>query len=179
MKELKSKVIDIRAKRRLKAAASQTSLIDCDFLPTEPIPKATITIEPLQPQSMREQPDNKQTDWQQLTAQAERINHLSAELEVAMFELKAIASDINCRRRIKHNRRKPPKSVCEYLSTVVPYVTHKQSGTFVLTNRSVDLFRAEREATQVAKTLRRQAKRKKVVSPPRRRNKCQLLGWLT
>lgn len=171
MKELKPKIIDIRVKRRLKAASSQTSL-QCPPLPiTEPSRRVTSAIEPLQPQKPLEIPPSQQTGWQRLAAQAELINQLATELEEAMFELKAIATDINCTQRLQRHPQKPSKSVCEYLPTVVPYVAHKQTGTFVLTKRSVDLFRAEREATQVAEALRRQAKRKRVVPRLSRSNK--------
>lgn len=170
MKELKPKIIDIRVKRRLKEASSQTSL-HCPQPITEPSRRVTSTIEPLQPQKPQELPPSKQTGWQRLTAQAERINQLAAELEAAMFELKAIATDINCVQRLQQYPQKLSNSVCEYLPTVVPYVAHKQSGTFVLTKRSVDLFQAEREATQVAEALRSQAKRKRVVPRRSRSNK--------
>lgn len=156
MEELKPKIVDIQAKRRLKAASSQTSpLNQCPRMSrTESIQKVATVIKPLQPQLMPELPLSNQTRKQRLAAQAELINQLAAQLEEAMFELKAIATEINCDRRIQQNTQKPPQPVCEYLTAVVPCVTQKQSGTFVLTNRSVDLFRAEREANQVAQALR-------------------------
>ena len=109
--------------------------------------------------------------WQRLAAQAERINQLSAELEKAMFELKVIANDINREQRTIQVAQKPTKSTCEYVTAIVPCVRRKKAGAFVLTTRPVDLFQAEREATQVAQTLRHRAKRRRVVSPLMRKKK--------
>jgi hypothetical protein len=186
MKELKPRITDIRANSRSRNDRRLASRKSSGFtnkvesckpspLPHSLAPKAR-AIAPLQPQLALEQslPAQK-SGWQRLAGQAELINKLAAELEEAMCELKAIAHDINCNRR-KQNTQKPIKHACEYLAAIVPHVKYK-TGAFVLTTRPVDLFRAEREATQLAKTLRNRAKRR--VSPLSRRNKHPLLSWLS
>jgi hypothetical protein len=178
MKEFKPKITDINAKRNRAETCRQTSQHHC--MPVsgrEPIQGATTAIAALQPQMKQEDVLQGKTGWQGLTAQAARINQLAAELEEAMFEFKVIANDVNLERRITQATKKPIKSVCEYLTAIVPCVKHKKGGAFVLTTRKVDLFQAEREALQVAQVLRRQAKRRRVASPPSR-NKLPVLGWL-
>lgn len=129
-----------------------------------------------------------------LESQAQRINQLSAELEAAVLELKAIASEVNqdwralqaiqesstgaiCaqEQRFAIAFAKPGATaakrdaresfipdVCEYQAANVPNVKQKQSGSFVLTSRPVDLFQAEREAALLAQTLRQRARRKRI-----------------
>lgn len=177
MKELKPKITDINAKRKHATTCRQTSQYHC--MPVsgrEPIQGATTAIAALQPQ-LKQEVLQRKTGWQGLTAQAARINQLAAELEEAMFEFKVIANDVNLERRITQATKKPIKSVCEYLTAIVPCVKRKKGGAFVLTTRKVDLFQAEREAVQVAQVLRRQAKRRRVASPLSR-NKLPVLGWL-
>jgi hypothetical protein len=98
-----------------------------------------------------------------LESQAERINQLSAELEAAVFELKAIASEINPDWRAIQATEKSATNadICEYRSTAVPHVEPKQDGSLVLRSRPVDLFQAEREAALLAQTLRKRAKKKR------------------
>ncbi|MBW4546941.1 MAG: hypothetical protein KME25_21230 [Symplocastrum torsivum CPER-KK1] len=98
-----------------------------------------------------------------LESQAERINRLSAELEVAVLELKAIASDINRDWKAIQATQKSSTStaICEYRAAVVPQVEIKSDGSFVLQSRAVDLFQAEREAALLAQTLRHRAKQKR------------------
>lgn len=174
MKELKPKITDINAKRNRTATCRQTQHNCMPVSGRKPIQGATTAIAALQPQ-MKQEVLQRKTGWQGLTAQAARINQLAAELEEAMFEFKVIANDVNIERRITQATKKPIKSVCEYLTTIVPCVKHKKGGAFVLTTRKVDLFQAEREAVQVAQVLRRQAKRRRVASP---RNKLPVLGLL-
>lgn len=113
-----------------------------------------------------------------LEHQAERINQLSAELEAAMLDLKAIASEVNRDWRALQATQKPTTgasskqdaiasfvpNVCEYQSVNIPSVQHKRSGSFVLTSRPVDLFKAEREANLLAQTLRHRARKKRMKS---------------
>ena len=98
-----------------------------------------------------------------LESQAKRINQLSAELEAAVFELKAIASEINPDWRAMQATHKSSTTtdVCKYHSAVVVQVEPKQDGSFVLKSKSVDLFKAEREAALLAQTLRHRAKKKR------------------
>ena len=137
-----------------------------------------------------------------LESQGQRINQLSAELEAAVLELKAIASEVNRDWRALQAIQEPGKGaicatlrllqrstqqrnalafakpgataakrearesfipdVCEYQAANVPNVKQKQSGSFVLTSRPVDLFQAEREAALLAQTLRQRARRKRI-----------------
>jgi len=131
---------------------------------------------------------------ERLESQAQRINQLSAELEAAVLELKAIASEVNRDWRALQAIQEPGKGaicasqqrfaialakpgetaakrdaresfipdVCEYQAANVPNVKQKQSGSFVLTSRPVDLFQAEREAALLAQTLRQRARRKRI-----------------
>ena len=98
-----------------------------------------------------------------LESQAERINRLSAELEVAVLELKAIAFEINRDWKAIQATQKSSTStnICEYRAAVVPQVEIKSDGSFILKSRAVDLFQAEREAALLAQTLRHRAKQKR------------------
>jgi len=123
-------------------------------------------IPPLQPQIAPESTQNNCAEWQHLAAQADRINQLAAELEAAVFELKAIENQIDC-------TQKPSEAVCEYRSVVVPQVKpqikrHKTAG-FIVTTKVIDLFQAEREAQQLAQTLRQRTKT---------RRKPHIFSWL-
>lgn len=113
-----------------------------------------------------------------LEHQAERINQLSAELEAAMLELKVIASEVNRDWRALQATQKPTTgaiakrdaiasfvpNVCEYQTIHLPSVQYKRSGSFVLTSRPVDLFKAEREANVLAQTLRHRSRKKRLKS---------------
>ena len=103
--------------------------------------------------------------WKRLESQAARINQLSVELEEAILEFKAIASEVNRDWRAIQATQEPTSAVadiCEYQKVNVPNAHQKPSGSFVLTSRTVDLFKAEREAEVLAQTLRRRAKRKRL-----------------
>lgn len=102
-----------------------------------------------------------------LETQAGLVNELSAELEAAMLELKAIASEMNRDWRAIQltigSVNRPTAAipnVCEYQVTNVPNVQRKRSGAFILTSRPVDLFKAEREATLLAQALRRRSRKR-------------------
>lgn len=97
-----------------------------------------------------------------LEAQAERINQLSAELEIAMIELKTISSEVKRHMRTMQTGNKPIPNgdICECISSIVPYVGQKPCGSLLLTTRPVDLFKPEREAALIAKELREQVRRK-------------------
>ena len=111
-----------------------------------------------------------------LEAQVDRINYLSAQLEMAMFDLKAIADAVHRDWRLAelhHERSLPetteqPAILCEYSTAVVPYVCQRDDRSFLLTVRAVDLFKAERDAVQTATALRQWSQRKKVTVPERR-----------
>lgn len=92
-----------------------------------------------------------------LEAQATQINRLSAELEAAIQELKAISAQVNT--DLKSFRGNA--DICEYKVTSVPYVGQKLDGSLVLTARSIDLYKAEREAASLAQKLRRRTRKKR------------------
>ncbi len=98
-----------------------------------------------------------------LESQAEYINELAAELEVAVLEFKGIASEVNRDWRAMQGIQKTAAKIadiCEYRAAVVPQVERKKDGSFVLKSRLVDLFQAEREATLLAQSLRSRARKK-------------------
>ncbi len=113
------------------------------------------------PQAVLQQRANQ--GWRRLERQAQRINQLANELEAAVLELKAIASEVNPDWRAIQATQKSSTSVdvCEYHAAVVPKVEPKQDGSFVLRSRAVDLFQAEREAMLLAQTLRHRARKKR------------------
>ncbi|HEY9875569.1 MAG TPA: hypothetical protein V6D12_19210 [Candidatus Obscuribacterales bacterium] len=98
-----------------------------------------------------------------LDVQAERLNQLSNELEAAMIELKAIATDVNRDLRAVQATGQAcfVSKICEFVADVVPYVVQKPSGSLVLILRPVDLFKPEREAALIAQFLRRLGSRKR------------------
>lgn len=100
----------------------------------------------------------------ELKHQAERINRLSAELEAAVCEFKAIASEVNQDWKALQAMQEQTSAIadiCQYQTVHLAVVQQKSSGSFVLTSQTVDLFKAEREAALLAQTLRRRAKRKR------------------
>lgn len=118
-------------------------------------------IPPLQPQIPSESARHN-CAGQHLAAQADKINQLAAELETAIFELKAIASQIEYTQQLSGR-------ACEYRSAVIPHVKRRKATEFILTTKVIDLFQAEREAQQLAQTLRQKTKTKR---------KFPLLNWL-
>ncbi len=105
------------------------------------------------------------SDWERLLVQAQRINQMAKELEVAMLELKTIASILNSQRRYLHPLGRISQNICQYFSVSVPWVKVKSDKSLILTTRRVDLFKAEKEATLLAQQLRQQSKKPKLSSP--------------
>lgn len=102
--------------------------------------------------------------FQRLDAQAEAVNQLSAKQEAAILKLKAIAEQVGQDWQVSEpisitNSTKavrlPP--MCEYLEPAVPHIEKDQHGNFIVTSRSVDLFKSEREAERNAEELRHRA----------------------
>lgn len=89
---------------------------------------------------------------QRLEAQADRINRLSLDQEAALLELKTIAEQIDRNRKSEDDGLEEP--TWEYLSAAVPLVERDETGMFVVTTRSVDLYQAERDAVLMAQSLR-------------------------
>lgn len=101
------------------------------------------------------------TAFQRLEVQVEHINDLAVAQETAMRELKAIADRLERDWKAIELEEAPGTNleamvpvVCDYLTTTVPYVEKDDNGTFLLTTRAIDLFKAEREAALTAQTLR-------------------------
>lgn len=114
---------------------------------------------PLQP--LRELSERQFAEMlKRLEMQAQHINELSSAQEVAMLELKAMAE--KAERGFKGSEtenggkgdRLSSSALCEYLEPAVPHIEKDEYGAFVLTTRSIDLFKAEREANRVADALR-------------------------
>lgn len=113
-----------------------------------------------------------------LESQVQHINQLSAVQESAVLELKTIAEQVErewktleqSQHDYSHYRDSgeaaldsPP--ICEYVGTAVPQIEKNQDGIYVLSARSLDLFKAEREATLTAEALRHRANRKNISEP--------------
>ncbi len=98
-----------------------------------------------------------------LESQAERINQLSSELETAVVEFKVIASEVNRDWKAIQAIQEPRNvsvDICDYQAVYIPNVQQKSSGSFVMRSRTIDLFKAEREAALLAQTLRHRARKK-------------------
>lgn len=157
MKELKTKVRGIGRKRGRAATCRQPNY--CLPVPGNKHSRGVTTaIAALQPHQAQE-PQQGRMGWERLTAQARQINQLAAQLEQAIFEFVAIASEVNCKRRVTQGNQQQRKSVGEYLRVSVPGIKFKKSGGFVLKAKIIDLFQAEREAFKLAQDLRRQARK--------------------
>ena len=141
MKKLKTKISGIGLK--------QSQFNHCLPLSRNKPSGVNTAIAALQPHQAQE-PQQGKMGWERLTAQARQINQLAAQLEQAMFEFVAIASEVNCKRRVTQGNKKQIKSVCEYLKVSVPGIKFKKSGGFVLKAKIIDLFPAEQEAYKVA-----------------------------
>ncbi|WP_341527276.1 hypothetical protein WKK05_33025 [Nostoc sp. UHCC 0302] len=126
----------------------------------------TTAIAPLQPQEER-----IISGWERLVAQSERINEIAEELEIAILELKAIASTLKSQKFHPLIKEGPGKNICQDFTVGVPCVRKKPDATFILTMRKVDLCRAEKEAAQLAQQLREQTKNKRLASQRHRKNK--------
>jgi len=128
----------------------------------------TTAIVPLQPQETK-----IMGEWERLVAQAQRINQIAGELELAMLELKAMASRFNSQRLYLLTNGEQCQNICQYFSVSVPWIRQKPDNSFILTMRKVDLFRAEREAKLLAQELRQQSKTR-LASQEHRRNKREM-----
>ncbi|MBD2211481.1 hypothetical protein H6G27_16645 [Nostoc linckia FACHB-104] len=117
-----------------------------------PTKSATTAIAPLQFPK-----DNISDEWERLLSQVQCINQMAAQLEEMILEFKAIASKLQ-------EKGKPHNSTCEYLAVTIPWVRKQPDESFILTNRSVDLFQAEKDAQQLAQQLRQQSRSKELRS---------------
>lgn len=119
--------------------------------PLSPIASlSTVTVFPAQ--AKRETPQARlQEGLKRFLRQAEQVNQLSVQLEAAMLELKTIATDLNQDLKSLKN----PTPICEYQAASLPRVARKADGSWILVNCPIDLFKAEKDAVQLAQTLRR------------------------
>jgi hypothetical protein len=115
--------------------------------------------------------------FKRLEAKAQYINELSTAQEVAMLELKSIAEKLERDWKAIELEDQPTAdldaeipTICEYLEAIVPHIEKDEDGTFVLTARPVDLFKAEREAAMTAQTLRHRVPQSDY-TPDSRRNR--------
>lgn len=102
--------------------------------------------------------------FQVLDAHVQHINQLSAIQESAILELKTMAEKVGREwadlERIAYSEAGKKAAnleafpICEYEETAVPKIEKTPDGTYVLTARSIDLFKAEREANLTAQALR-------------------------
>ncbi|MEJ1938055.1 hypothetical protein WDZ92_48295, partial [Nostoc sp. NIES-2111] len=138
----------------------------------EPSYKTTISLPLMQPQitatnaivPLQPQPDNLNSRWEHLLTVVQHINQMAIELEAKMLELKTIASKINSQLNSLNENDKQSVVICQYSPVSVPVVKQKPDQTFMLTTRKIDLFRAEREAAQLAQQLRQRAYKKKATA---------------
>lgn len=93
-----------------------------------------------------------------LEMQAALINQLSAELESAVLELKAISREVN----LDWRAMQMGSDVFQHHSAAVPHARRQLNGSFMLTMQPVDLLKAEREAALLAQQLRQKTSRKRL-----------------
>jgi hypothetical protein len=122
-------------------------------------------------QSQPQPPHSLDQAFQRLDAQAAEVNQLSVAQEAAILRLKAIADQVG--QDWEPGQKRPLAGIsksagrtalklpplCETGETALPHIEKDQHGNFVLTSRSVDLFRAERDAEFNAEVLRHHAVR--------------------
>jgi hypothetical protein len=148
---------------------------DVDWEPVRPVAQTHVTADRLQQKSVQylqqfvqPTPDRSNVqidaDLKRLEAQAQHINQLAITQEAAILELKAIAQQIerdwktlevvNAARAGYDASNIEIPAVCEYSQISVPLVEKNRVGVLMLTDRSIDLFKAEREAAITAQSLR-------------------------
>ncbi|MEB3337303.1 MAG: hypothetical protein VKJ46_07580 [Leptolyngbyaceae bacterium] len=104
-----------------------------------------------------------------LEAQAQHINQLSTDIEVALFELKEISAQVHREQKALRQSDgtafpemdKPPVYECSIAT--VPQIQPREDGSLVLNMRQIDLLRAEREAEINAQFLRQRAHQKRLM----------------
>ena len=120
---------------------------------------------------------------QQLEAQAQHVNELATTQEAALLELKAIAKQIEhdwktleLNSAAQHGYPATDLKIpafCEYKQTSVPLVEKDDRGVWMVAGRSIDWFKAEREAELTAQALRHRA-----TQPPKRSWAKAFSRWL-
>ena len=120
---------------------------------------------------------------QQLEAQAQHVNELATTQEAALLELKAIAKQIEhdwktleLTSAAQHGYPATDLKIpafCEYRQISVPLVEKDDRSVWVVSGRSIDWFKAEREAELTAQALRHRA-----TQPPKRSWATAFSRWL-
>ncbi|ASC73143.1 hypothetical protein XM38_041050 [Halomicronema hongdechloris C2206] len=98
-----------------------------------------------------ESPPDLMLHWQRLRSMADRINDLSQQQEQAMLEMKRAAERVAWIHR-QQGRGEIP--LCDYATAILAQVNQDDQGAYVLSYRPADLYQPEREADDVARTLR-------------------------
>lgn len=162
---VKTKYIQLNrhaAKKKVKSLAAIRAL-DSAIMRSQPVATRQQLLKPLSVQSSLDKLRRRiAKGMRRLENQAKRINQLSAELEAAVLELKAIGSEINPDWKAIQITQNSANSVnvCEYQTMAVPQVESKADGSFLVISKPVDLFQAEREAILLAQILRHRTKNK-------------------
>jgi hypothetical protein len=104
----------------------------------------------------------------QLEAQAQHINDLATTQEAALLELKAIAQQIEhdwktleMTNAAQHGYAATDLQIptlCNYGQTAVPQIEKNDRGVLMVSARSIDWFKTERDAELMAQALRHRAK---------------------
>lgn len=92
----------------------------------------------------------------QLSAQAERINLLSAELERSIWELQAISTQVNQDSRFFRVKQRPVQRfrICEFRSVYLPIIQQKSSSRFVVTSHPINFSKTEQKVPSLIAKLR-------------------------
>jgi len=111
--------------------------------------------------------------WRQLETKADQVNQLSAAQEAALLELRAIAQRVERDWRATGLRDFPFAEIDGDLSTLygrdsaeVPMIERDATGNFVMTQRTLELSKAEREAAMMAEVLRKKRQPRSSVLTP-------------
>ncbi|MEO1145741.1 MAG: hypothetical protein AAFY26_09095 [Cyanobacteria bacterium J06638_22] len=111
--------------------------------------------------------------WQQLEAKADQVNQLSATQEAMLLEVRAIAQRVERDWRATGLRDFPFADADGDLSALygqdsadVPVIERDATGKFVMTQRTLELSKAEREAALMAEVLRKKRQPRSSILAP-------------
>lgn len=142
------------------------------------------------PQPERSLAERQRQIQQTLELQVQRVNQLAAQQEAAVLELKAMFEKVGQEQSRGLLNSKPGLNLplygsglyssghsasvqCngevtyDYQAVTVPYIEKTKQGDWIVRTRSVDLFKAEREAALVAEALRYRTHRNSASAKPR------------
>lgn len=138
-------------------------------------PTATVAPPQQEPVSATEQAALQQLAevWRQLESKADQVNQLSVAQEAALLELRAIAQRVERDWRATGLQNFPFAEIDGDLSALygrdsadVPVIERDATGNFVMTQRTLELSKAEREAAMMAEVLRRKRPTRSPVLTP-------------